>query len=128
MSLRQKITGALRIIRPELPLAAGVCLVLGEVLALGALPPLWGLGLGFFCGFMLSASALVTNDYFDLEVDRINAPGRPLPAGLLSLPEALALGVLLGLLGLAAAWILSPAALPLSLLLWVLGFLYNWRL
>ncbi len=128
MWLRQKITGALRIIRPELPLAAGVCLVLGEVLALGALPPLRALGLGFLCGFLLSASALVTNDYFDLEVDRINAPGRPLPAGLLSLPEALALGVLLGLLGLAAAWLLSPAALLLSLVLWVLGFLYNWRL
>ena len=111
MSLRQKFVGIIRILRPELPLAAAVCVLLGEVLALGSLPPLRALILGFLCGFFLSASALVTNDYFDLEVDRINAPGRPLPAGLLSLPEALALGLLLGLLGLVAAWLLGPLAL-----------------
>ena len=37
---------------------------------------------------------MIFNDYFDLEVDRINAPQRPLPAGLLSQNEAIAFGLI----------------------------------
>ncbi|NTU78392.1 MAG: UbiA family prenyltransferase [Chloroflexales bacterium] len=128
VSFLQKARGVLQIFRPELPAAAGVCVLLGEVLALGAAPPLPTLGLGFACGFLLSGSALITNDYFDLEVDRINAPQRPLPAGILTPSEVMALGLVAALLGLAAAAAFSPLALGLSLIIWLLGFLYNWRL
>jgi geranylgeranylglycerol-phosphate geranylgeranyltransferase len=128
VSLAQKARGVLQIFRPELPAAAGVCVLLGEVLALGAVPPLPALGLGFACGFLLSGSALITNDYFDLEVDRINAPQRPLPAGILTPAEVMALGLGTAILGLAAAAAFGPLALGLSLIIWLLGFLYNWRL
>ena len=128
MLLRRKITGILRLFRPELPLAAGMCVVLGQLLALGAFPPLRVVGLGFACGFFLSASALILNDYFDLEVDRINAPQRPLPSGLLSEREVIVLGVVVALLGLGAALALNPVALGVSVVVWVLGFLYNWKL
>lgn len=126
--LKQKIRGVIQIFRPELPLAAGMCVVLGELLALGAIPPFQTLALGFICGFFLSGSALITNDYFDLEVDRINAPQRPMPAGLLSPPEGMALGLGAALIGLAAAWALGMAALAFSFVIWLLGFLYNWKL
>ncbi len=128
MTLSTKIRGLLQIIRPELPLAAGMCVVLGEVLGLGGVPPLPAIVLGAWCGFLLSASAMATNDYFDLEVDRVNTPWRPLPAGLLTPRDALVVGALAGSLGLAAAWALSPAAGLLALVVWGLGFLYNWRL
>ncbi|NTV64166.1 MAG: UbiA family prenyltransferase [Oscillochloris sp.] len=128
ISLAQKARGVLQIFRPELPTAAGVCVLLGEVLAIGTVPPLPALGLGFACGFLLSSSALITNDYFDLEVDRINAPQRPLPAGILTPNEVLVLGVLTTFLGMAAASAFGPLALVLSQIIWVLGFLYNWRL
>ncbi len=128
VTLPMKIKGAIQIFRPELPFAAGICVVIGELLALGEFPPLRLVLLGFACGFFLSGSALITNDYFDLEVDRINAPQRPLPSGLLTPAEVMALGILAGLIGLAAAWALNPLALGFSLLVWVLGFLYNWKL
>ncbi len=128
VTLRQKIGGALQLFRPELPLAAGMCVVIGEVLALGTLPDLRVLALGFACGFFLSGSALITNDYFDLEVDRINAPQRPLPSGRVSPAEALALGIGVAVIGLAAALAISPLALGISLIVWILGFVYNWRL
>jgi geranylgeranylglycerol-phosphate geranylgeranyltransferase len=128
VSLAQKARGVLQIFRPELPAAAGLCVLLGEVLALGVVPPLPALGLGFACGFLLSGSALITNDYFDLEVDQINTPQRPLPAGILTPAEVMALGLLTALLGLAAAAAFGPLALGLSLIIWLLGFLYNWRL
>ena len=71
---------------------------------------------------------MIFNDYFDLEVDRINAPQRPLPAGILSRSEVIALGVLAALIGLSLAWILQPLVLALSLAAWLLGLLYNWKL
>lgn len=123
-----KLRGVVRIFRPELPAAAGVCVVLGEALALGAFPPIRDLALGFACGFFLSGSALITNDYFDLEVDRVNAPGRPLPSGLLTPREVMILGIAAGVIGLAAAWAFDPLALGFAFVVWVMGFLYNWRL
>ena len=99
----------------------------GQVLALGGLPPLPLAALGFLCGFFLSSTALILNDYFDLEVDRVNAPQRPLPSGLVTTREVVALGALTTLLGLAAALALSPAAFILSAVTWTVGLLYNWR-
>ncbi len=128
MTFRQKISGALQLFRAELPLAAGMCVVIGEVLARGGLPDLTPLALGFACGFFLSASALITNDYFDLEVDRINAPQRPLPSGRVSPAAAMALGIGVAVIGLAAALAISPLALGISVIVWVLGFVYNWKL
>lgn len=128
MALKAKLRGAVQIIRPELPLAAGMCVVIGQFLGLGSAPSVGALALGVLCGFLLSGSAMATNDYFDLDVDRVNAPWRPLPAGLLSPREAMGLGIVAGALGLAAAWALSPVAFGAALLVWVLGFLYNWRL
>ncbi|NTW97276.1 MAG: UbiA family prenyltransferase [Oscillochloris sp.] len=128
VTLTQKARGVLQIFRPELPAAAGVCVLLGEVLALGAAPPLPALGLGFACGFFLSGSALITNDYFDLEVDRVNAPQRPLPAGILTPREVMALGIVAAIIGLAAAAAFGPLALGLSLVVWLMGFAYNWKL
>ncbi len=128
MTFANKAKGVIQIFRPELPSAAGMCVVIGEVLALGAVPPLPALAFGFLCGFFLSGSALITNDYFDLEVDRINAPQRPLPSGLLTPAEVMGLGLLAGLVGLAAAWAFNPVTLGLSLIVWLMGFLYNWKL
>lgn len=128
MTFTKKLRGAVQIIRPELPLAAGMCVVLGEAVGLGGLPPLTTIGWGLACGVLLSASAMATNDYFDFEVDRVNTPWRPLPAGLLTRPEAMTLGLGLGALGLAAAAGLGATAFGVAAVTWVLGFLYNWRL
>lgn len=128
MILPQKARGVLQLFRPELPLAAGMCVVIGQLLALGTFPALYTVGLGFACGFFLSSSALITNDYFDLEVDRINAPQRPLPTGLLTRFEVMTLGIATALIGLAAAWAFNPFALGLSFAIWLMGFAYNWKL
>ena len=72
------------LIKPELPAAAGICVVVGEVIASGSVP-LVSIGvLGFLAGFFLSGTAMITNDYFDLEVDRVNHPTRPFPSGRIS--------------------------------------------
>lgn len=126
--LQQRIGGAIRLFRPELPLAAAVCVAIGELVALGELPSLSILVLGTVCVFCLSSSALITNDYFDLEVDRINAPQRPLPSGLVSPSTVIVLGIITALIGFVAAIAINPFALVLSITIWLMGFLYNWKL
>lgn len=123
----QKVGGLIRLFRPELPFAAGICVVVGEIITLGGFPPLLNILQGFVCGFLLSAAALILNDYFDLEVDRINAPHRPLPSGLVTPSEVVALFAVVSIIGLAAAFSIGLLALILSLILWVIGILYNWR-
>ena len=122
-----KTAAMIRMIRPELPAAAGLCVVVGQFIALGKLPSISSAGLGFLLGFFLSSSAMVFNDYFDLEVDRINAPQRPFPAGLLSQAEVIALGAFTAVAGWVVALAIHPIALFLSLVTWALGFLYNWK-
>jgi len=123
----KKLVGLLRLFRGELPLAAGMCVLLGEIIALGFFPTFRDGALGFFCGFFLSATALILNDYFDLEVDRINAPDRSLPSGIVTTTEVIALSILTTLIGLGCAALIGFSALVLSVLFWCIGFLYNWR-
>jgi geranylgeranylglycerol-phosphate geranylgeranyltransferase len=125
--LNTKIKGIIQLFRPELPFAAGVCVVLGEIVALGRFPSFQEMFPGFMCGLFLSGSAIITNDYFDLEVDRVNAPERPIPAGIVSPIEAIGLSAVTALLGLAAAFSISPLTFILGIFVWLIGFLYNWK-
>jgi geranylgeranylglycerol-phosphate geranylgeranyltransferase len=117
----------IRLFRPELPLAAGICVTTGQILASGKFPPLQIGLLGFICVFAISSSALILNDYFDYEVDLINAPDRPLPSGAVTPAEVLGLTILTTLVGLSAGALLGIAAFLISILFWIVGFLYNWR-
>ncbi|MEO8355716.1 MAG: UbiA family prenyltransferase [Chloroflexota bacterium] len=123
----KKLRGAIQLVRPELPFAAGVCVVLGEIVALGSFPALREIILGFLCGFFISGSAIILNDYFDLEVDRVNTPNRPLPSGIISPSEAILLTVITTVLGLAAAFMMGIPAFGLCVVFWLIGFLYNWK-
>lgn len=123
--LKTKLSSLARLFRFELPFTAGVCVVLGQLLALGEFPAFREWTLGFLSVFFISAVALILNDVFDIETDRINAPHRPLPAGLVTVREAVSLSVFVTALGLTAAFLISIAALVVAVLAWVVGFLYN---
>ncbi len=79
------ITGKIKaisdLVKTELPMAAGICVVAGQLLALGSLPSLAEAALGFLTGFFISGALMITNDYFDLEVDRVNHPGEAAAVG-----------------------------------------------
>jgi geranylgeranylglycerol-phosphate geranylgeranyltransferase len=123
----KKLNAMIRLFRPELPLAAGICVTTGQILAAGRLPGLQVGALGFLCGFALSGAALILNDYFDYEVDLINAPERPLPSGAVTRAEVLWLTAATTLVGLGAALALGVNVLLISIPFWVIGVLYNWR-
>lgn len=116
------------LVRTELPLSAGICVVAGEILALGGLPSIPVAVLGFATGFFISGSAMITNEYFDLDVDRVNHPDRPLPSGRITIKELVVIAALFTLAGLGTAALLGPLVLALAVILLVIGILYNWKL
>jgi len=126
-TLNTKLKGLIHLFRPELSFAAGICVVVGEIVALGKFPAPNLVLLGFLCGFFISGSALIMNDYFDLEVDMINTPERALPSGLVTKSEVIALTAVASLLGLGSAYALANFALAVALLFWFIAFLYNWK-
>lgn len=121
----KKLKGLFSLIRFELPLAAGICVVLGQLFALGYFAPVYLILTATLSVFFISASILVSNDYFDIETDKINAPHRPIPSGLVSPEEALAFTVFLLLAGLILSITISITALLFSIGLTIIGLLYN---
>jgi len=123
----KKIIGLFRLFRFELPFTAGVCVVLGELLALGKFPTAAQVASGFLSVFFISATSLILNDYFDIESDKINAPERPLPAGLVTKRDVVLLSIVVTMLGFITSSLISLEALAVIILAWVVGFFYNWR-
>lgn len=122
-----RLHGLFRLLRFELSFAAGACVVLAEVLALGELPSLRQGLAGFLSVFCMAASVLVLNDWFDIETDRVNAPSRPLPAGLVTKREALVLSVAVAITGCVAAAMIGFTAFVAACAMLLLGTMYNWK-
>jgi geranylgeranylglycerol-phosphate geranylgeranyltransferase len=123
----KKIKGFLQLFRFELPFSAGVCVVFGQTLALGHFASLHEIGAGFLSVFFISASALILNDYFDIEIDKVNAPDRPLPSGLVTTADVIAATVIVSVIGLIISYLINFTALLIAVLLLAVGFLYNWK-
>ena len=76
----------------------------------------------------LGAWGNIVNDYFDVDVDRVNKPWRPLVKGVIKPREAFTLGLLLSALGISASALVSPPCALTAVAAAALLFLYSWRL
>ncbi len=123
-----KLSGFIRLMRLPNDFVIGLAVLVGEVMGLGSLPPLDIAFYGFFSGFFTCASIMVLNDVFDIDIDKINAPHRPLPSGLISSSSAIVFAVILFLLGLFTSLVISLLNLSIVVGFWILGILYNWSL
>jgi 4-hydroxybenzoate polyprenyltransferase and related prenyltransferases len=84
--------------------------------------------LAFLTAYCLNGSSMVVNDLIDLEVDRVNAPERPLPSGAVGVREAVAFAAFLGALGLASSIPLGPVPFAIALAFYSIALAYNVRL
>ncbi len=71
---------------------------------------------------LIGAGANAINDVFDLAIDRVNRPGRPLPSGAVSVGTARAVWIGSAFLGVGLSALLSP--LHLGIALGAVGLLY----
>jgi len=83
--------------------------------------------MGFLVGFFISGSEMMSNDYFDLEVDRVNHPTRPLPSGRISVRETILLTLIFSVCGIITAALLGLWPLLFASVIWSVGMLYNSR-
>ena len=81
---------------------------------------------GFLTGFFISSFSMVSNDLYDLKVDRINQPERPLPSGRVSTSNAKALCILFLTSGLLASLPLGAIDFLIASLFAFIGWYYNY--
>ena len=91
------LAGFFTITRPLNAAAAGLAAVIAYLIATGTVIP--AVFLLFVVVTLITAAGNVINDYFDVEIDRVNRPDRPIPSGLVQLPAARAYAVTLFLAG-----------------------------
>jgi geranylgeranylglycerol-phosphate geranylgeranyltransferase len=79
-------------------------------------------------GALVTAGANAINDFFDVEIDRINRPERPLPHGDLMPEEARAMWFVTSAAAVALNLLINPAALAIAIAAIVLLYVYSARL
>jgi 4-hydroxybenzoate polyprenyltransferase len=105
----------LEVSRPFTLVAPALGVVSGAVTAAGAAPPeAWTSALvrysatGALMAAILNAANNTLNQIYDLEIDRINKPARPLPSGRLTIREAWAFTWITYVVALVLAWLVAP--------------------
>src|SRR5713226_10497643 len=122
-----RVNAYLTLIRPPNTIMIGLGVVIGEAIALGKPPGIQEAVFGFLTASLLMAGTMVTNDVYDVEIDKVNSPERPLPSGTVKTREAIVLAVALsaaaiGFSALLGLWTFLTALLALTLMVY-----YNTR-
>ncbi len=101
--------------RPFTLVAPALGFLSGALTAVGAAPPeTWSLGLmvppilGSVMAATLNAGNNALNQIYDLEIDRVNKPKRPLPSGRLNITQAWIFTAITYLAALVLAWLVAP--------------------
>ena len=121
------LTSYLTLVRPPNTIMIGLGVVIGEAIGLGKLPGLPEALFGFLTASLMMAGTMVANDVYDVEIDKVNSPQRPLPSGTVKTRDATVLAVALsvGAIGFSALlglWTFLTALLALALMVY-----YNTR-
>lgn len=123
-----KIKGVLEILRVPNDIMIGIAVLIGEYVSLSSIPSINLVIFGFLSAFLLSSAVMVLNDYFDLPVDKINNPNRPLIRGDVSIDEALFLAYICMFFGILLSLFLSFYNFLIAIIFLILGVLYNWKI
>jgi geranylgeranylglycerol-phosphate geranylgeranyltransferase len=106
----------------------GLAVVVGYFVSKPAVVSPLALVLGYVTGFAICGFSMVMNDYYDIEVDRVNQPTRPLPSGALSPREAVGISLVMLAVGVAATLLLGNSiALVVVVVYASLAWLYDYR-
>ncbi|MBN2135948.1 MAG: UbiA prenyltransferase family protein [Acidobacteria bacterium] len=116
---KSKLASYIDFARPFTLLAPGIGFFAWGFVGLGALKiannsialtfdRFWPLILGGFAAAILNIASNGINQIFDLEVDKINKPKRPLPSGSITLKEAWVITIVSYIITFTAAWFIAP--------------------
>ncbi|UCG89572.1 MAG: geranylgeranylglycerol-phosphate geranylgeranyltransferase, partial [Candidatus Heimdallarchaeota archaeon] len=105
MKIKRLLLAFFLISRPLNSFLSGFAVVIGAIAAVSEaqLPlngsQITGIVLGYLATSLIAIGGYAINDVFDIEIDKINAPHRPLPSGLMTIGEAKAYSIVLFIVG-----------------------------
>ena len=94
----------------------------------GTIEPLMKVIFASISGGLIAGGANVINDYFDIEIDKINKPYRPIAAGFISPATGFVFSTILFFIGIVFGWMVNWQAFLVSLFSSILLFLYSAKL
>jgi len=113
------------ITRPVNVIITFVSVIVAAVICLPGKIPETNVLLSAVSAALTAASGNIINDFFDIEIDKVNRPIRPLPSGKITINEALVLIIVLAILSLVLSFLISYEAFIIVLFSNVLLFLYS---
>ncbi|MGV9172678.1 MAG: geranylgeranylglycerol-phosphate geranylgeranyltransferase [Promethearchaeia archaeon] len=122
-----KFKDALEITRPINGLMGSLTVVIGILNTRTGIPLyvlLLNIVLGMLTYFFLSGAGMVINDIYDVEIDKINRPVRPIPRGAISLSQAKQLYFFLLFIGLTLSFV-HIMLLHLHLLVFIIPLIFG---
>ncbi len=120
----------LSIIRPQNCVIGGLTVIAGLLMTFRMNPVgvvsgyYYSLLLAYMTYFFVAAGGNVVNDIFDIEVDRVNRPHRPLPSGRITVRQAWLYVVVLGVMGTILAFLNGFYGMVLVLIFLFVGYAY----
>ena len=118
--------GYVTITRPVNSLAAGLAAIVAYLIATGSIIP--EALLLFAVVTLITAAGNVINDYYDVEIDRVNRPDRPIPSGQVTLPAARAYAITLFLAGVLVCFLTNVLCIAIAVVNSLLLVAYAARL
>lgn len=115
-----------RLSRPINALAGCIAVVLSGYVAGAA--SWWPIIMAAITVLLITISTNAWNDYIDIEIDRVNKPERPLPAGRISPRGALLFSIVGTAMSLITAAFINQPAFFIALGSNILLYLYSWKL
>ncbi len=123
----EKAKNYFQLTRPQNNLIAALAVLVGALIGYPVVS-FSKLFLACLSASFISAGGYVMNDYFDLEIDRINKPERPLPKEMLSKKSALLFSLLLFGIGLVLSVLIKLPSFILAFISSFLLILYSAKL
>jgi len=123
--MSRKVKALISLTRPPNAVLMYIAVIAGILLSDAKSFQLDKLILALLTAYGLCGSSMGFNDYFDKEVDEVNAPWRPIPSGTVSEKEAFAFSSALALIGIAAAAATSLTCLLVAAVSFFAAFAYN---
>jgi len=100
--LTMKFTDAIEILRPINGLMGSLTVIIGILntrIDIDPITLIFNMIFGVLTYFFISGSSMVINDYYDIEIDKINRPERPIPRVSITLKQAKILWIITVLIG-----------------------------
>ncbi len=118
------LQGLLTLIRPINSIMIGFAVLVGIAITNPSLVFSEFSFVGFLIGFFISSYSMVINDIYDIDIDKINRPDRPLPSGRVTLNEAKLFSVFLLLIGVSLS-IISIIRYESSILIFFITIFFS---